>query len=135
MKNWPEVQKARPVMRTPPISPSHQSGFSGLSRNARTIHQIADEQEQEAEDVRQRGERALGADEADHRRDEEQHPEYRRDPARGPAHDVRAKLWMAAKANMNPTRTPTVVTEAASNWRITSEMTSQAIPLTSESHQ
>jgi hypothetical protein len=36
---------------------------------------------------------------------------------------------------MNPTSTPTVVTEAASNWRIASEMTIQAIPATSQSHQ
>ena len=52
-----------------------------------------------------------------------------------PSPEVRAKLWMAAKANMNPRRTPTVVTDAVSNCRITSEMTSQAIPLASESHQ
>jgi hypothetical protein len=36
---------------------------------------------------------------------------------------------------MSPTRMLTVVIEAASNWRITSEMTIQAIPVTSQSHQ
>ena len=38
MKNWPAVQKARTVIRTPAISPSHQSWFTACSRNARTIH-------------------------------------------------------------------------------------------------
>jgi hypothetical protein len=36
---------------------------------------------------------------------------------------------------MQPTRTPTVVMEAASNWRMTREMTSQAIPAMSPTHQ
>ena len=40
---------------------------------------------------------------------------------------VRAKLWMLASANISPTRTPTVMTEAESNCRITSETTIQAM--------
>jgi hypothetical protein len=45
------------------------------SRNASIIHPDADEEQHEAESVGQRGERALGADEADDRRNQEQHPE------------------------------------------------------------
>jgi hypothetical protein len=41
----------------------------------------------------------------------------------------------AASRNMQPTRTPTVVTEALSNCRMASAMTSQAIPATSPTHQ
>jgi hypothetical protein len=36
---------------------------------------------------------------------------------------------------MTPTRTPTVVTEALSNCRMTSEMTSQVMPATRPTHQ
>jgi hypothetical protein len=42
---------------------------------------------------------------------------------------------MPTRANIRPRRTLTVVTEAASNWRITSEMTIQAMPATSQVHQ
>src|SRR4051794_20024544 len=36
---------------------------------------------------------------------------------------------------MTPTITPTVVTDAWSNWRMTSAATHQAIPVTSQTHQ
>ena len=48
---------------------------------------------------------------------------------------AKAMFWTAASRNMTPTSTPTVVTEALSNWRMTSEMTSQATPATSPTHQ
>ena len=46
-----------------------------------------------------------------------------------------AKFSTEANMNMRPTRMPTVVTEAESNWRITSEMRIQAIPANSHIHQ
>jgi hypothetical protein len=55
---------------------------------------------------------------------------------RGP-HGTRASATfsMPANTNMRPTRMPTVVTEAESNWRITSAMASQAMPPASQVHQ
>ena len=51
-----------------------------------------------------------------------------------PGTAVSARFWAAASANISPTSTPTVVTEAVSNWRITSAMTPQAMPATSHIH-
>ncbi len=42
---------------------------------------------------------------------------------------------MPANRNMSPMMTPTVLTEASSNWRITTEMMIQEIPATTQSHQ
>ena len=46
-----------------------------------------------------------------------------------------ARFWMPASRNMSPMMTPTVLTEASSNWRITTEMMIQEIPATTQSHQ
>jgi hypothetical protein len=46
-----------------------------------------------------------------------------------------ATFCTPANVNNDPTRTPTVVTEAWSNWRSTAEIAIQAIPATSQSHQ
>ena len=48
---------------------------------------------------------------------------------------ARAMFSMPAPRNMSPTRMPTVVTDAWSNWRTTSEMATHAIPATSSTHQ
>jgi hypothetical protein len=48
---------------------------------------------------------------------------------------ARAMFSMPASTNMKPTMMPTVVTEAESNWRITSAIASQAMPPASQVHQ
>ena len=60
MKNWPAVQKARPVIRMPEIRPSHHSRVDRPLEERPDHPPHADDQEQEAEHVGQAGERVAG---------------------------------------------------------------------------
>ena len=81
MKNWPEVQKARPVIRMPEMSPSPPERVDRPLEERPDHPPDADEQEQEPEHVGQPGEGVDGIDEADDRGDQEQAAEQRRHPA------------------------------------------------------
>ena len=53
----------------------------------------------------------------------------------GTSNVASAKFSMPTTRNMSPTRTPTVVTDAWSNCRMTSAAATQAMPATSQTHQ
>ena len=77
------------------------------------------QQEEEAEHVGDRGEGVLRADEAGHGGAREEDAEDREQPLQPGAIAISPNCCRLANANRIPIRTPTVLIEAWSNWRIT----------------
>src|SRR3954449_10097391 len=122
-------------MRTPEISPVHHSGWTGCSRNARTIHHTPTTRNRKpsvsasAANVPAGSTKQIPAETANST------PNSADTQRVMPGTAVSANVWTDARTNISPTTTPTVLTEAASNCSTTSEITTQAMPATSDSHQ
>src|SRR4051812_30671830 len=134
MKNWPLVQNARTTIAIPLIRVSHQMGFTPRSRKARIVHQIPTVKNRKPRTWARPAKVSFGL--------MKQMTPATRKSTRKMAHSqriegataARTSCWTPVKVNITPTMTPTVVIDAWSNCRTTSEAATHATPTISHSH-
>src|SRR5918995_4498350 len=136
MKNWPLVQKARTIMARPEMSPNHQRSFACRSENAPISQKTPIVRKMKPRMSATAANVCSGCTSeirpAMTSRAPKIHSIHRNHP---PASVPSTRFCVPATRNMTPVTTPTVATEASSNWRTTSATTTQVMPVSSQSHQ